>query len=116
VLKFLLDVGVGQKVFEFLQAEGFDATSIIALDATMPDNDILAIANREKRMVVTIDKDFGELVYRNNLAHFGVLLLRLEDATGEEKVAVVSQILKDFASQIPGKFCVYKSGRLRLRG
>ena len=116
MLKFLLNVGVGQKVFEFLQAEGFDASSIIALDATMPDNDILEIANREERMVVTMDKDFGELVYRNKLAHFGVFLLRLEDATGDEKVAVIRQILEGYADLMPGKFCVYKNGRLRIRG
>jgi len=51
----------------------------------MADLNILALAVREKRMVVTMDKDFGELVYRSREPHAGVLLLRLEEARSAEK-------------------------------
>ena len=39
----------------------------------------------------------------------------LEDATGDEKVAVVQFILDNFEAHIESKFCVYKNGRLRIR-
>ena len=55
----------------------------------MSEDDILAWAVREQRLVVTMDKDFGEMVYRSGRAHAGVLLLRLDDATGDEKVRVL---------------------------
>ncbi len=67
-------------------------------------------------MVVTMDKDFGELVYRSGKNHQGVLLLRLEGATGEEKAEIVRQILASFAEEIEGCFCVFQNGRLRIRG
>src|ERR1700687_1117117 len=50
------------------------------VDPRMSDKDILDWAVREQRLVLTQDKDFGELVYLSGQAHAGVLLLRLEDA------------------------------------
>lgn len=115
MLKFVLDVGVGNKTLGYLRAQGFDVISIIDLDPSMSDTNILSIASQDARMVVTMDKDFGELVYRIGKGHKGVLLLRLEDATGDEKVEVIRNILENFADQIEGKFCVFQNGRLRIR-
>lgn len=98
-----------------MRKQKFDAISILDLEPNMPDSDILSIAEREQRMVVTMDKDFGELVYRNRQRHSGVLLLRMEDATGDEKAQVVRQILENFADQIEGRFCVFQNEQLRIR-
>jgi predicted nuclease of predicted toxin-antitoxin system len=81
----------------------------------MPDYAILQMAVNESRIVVTMDKDFGEMVYRAEQAHAGVLLLRLEEATSEEKVLVVAQIVQDHGDKLEGRFSVYQSGRLRIR-
>lgn len=116
MLKFVLDVGVGHKVSAFLAENGYDVISILNIDPAMPDTDILFIAERDQRMVVTMDKDFGELVYRSQQRHQGILLLRLEDATGDEKVLVMQEILEKYADAISGKFCVFQNGRLRIRG
>jgi predicted nuclease of predicted toxin-antitoxin system len=115
MLKFILDVGVGNRVWQYLIHEGYDATLISAINPKLTDSDILAIAETEERMVVTMDMDFGELVYRSNKAHKGVLLLRLEDANGSEKAAIMKFIIDNFINDIEGKFCVYKNGRLRIR-
>ncbi len=115
MLKFVLDVGVGNKVWEYLNTEGYDALLITMLNPNMPDSEILSIAENEERMVITMDKDFGELVYHSKKAHKGVLLLRLEDATGVEKVEVMQFIINNFKDQLEGKFCVFKNGRLRIR-
>ena len=115
MIKFVLDVGVGYKVWQYLTDNGFDATLITAINPSMSDADILLIAENEARMVITMDKDFGDLVYHSGKAHKGVLLLRLEDATGEEKAATMPFIMENFKDQIEGKFCVFKNGRLRIR-
>ncbi len=115
MLKFILDAGVGHKVLQLLIEQDYDAISVINLNPSMPDVDILFIAEQEGRMVITMDKDFGELVYRSGKNHQGVLLLRLEGATGEEKVTIVQQILLSFADQIEGCFCVFQNGKLRIR-
>jgi predicted nuclease of predicted toxin-antitoxin system len=115
MIKFVLDVGVGYKVWHYLTNNGYDATLITAINPSMSDSDILAIAENESRMVITMDKDFGDLVYHSGKAHKGVLLLRLEDATGDEKATTMQFIMQNFKDQIEGKFCVFKNGRLRIR-
>lgn len=88
-MKFLFDVGVGAAAERWLAAQGHDVKAVRDLNPGMPDIEILELAAAEQRLVVTMDKDFGELVYRSQRAHAGVLLLRLEAATGAEKVAVL---------------------------
>ncbi len=61
-MKFLIDVGVGEKVEEILKSKGYDAKSVLDADP-MSDLAILQLASTEKRIVITMDKDFGELVF-----------------------------------------------------
>lgn len=114
-LKLLVDVGVGKAVENWLKTQGHDVLAVRDLDPRMPDLNILALAVREQRLVVTMDKDFGELVYRSRQPHAGVLLLRLEEARSDEKVAVVNEILRKYEKQVSGNFSVYQGGRLRIR-
>jgi len=59
-LKFLVDVGVGKKVEEYLLEKGYDTKAVRSLDQSMPDQEIIRLAALEKRIVITMDKDFGE--------------------------------------------------------
>jgi predicted nuclease of predicted toxin-antitoxin system len=115
-VKLLVDVGVGSAVEAWLQAQGHDVLSVRNLDPRMPDDDILALAARDARLVVTMDRDFGELVYRLGQGHSGVLLLRLEDADSGTKVAVVQEIFNNHERELARRFSVYQRGTLRVRG
>ena len=114
-LKFLIDVGVGIKIEKYLREEGYDIKAVRDIDPRMDDENIIHTAVTENRMVVTMDKDFGELVYHASMKHCGVLLLRLENATGIEKLQVVKHIMKNYSSQIKDCFCVYQNDRFRIR-
>ena len=114
-MKVLIDVGVGRSVEEFLKAAGHKVLSVRELDPRMRDADILDLAAREGCLVITMDKDFGELVFRTGRKHAGVLLLRLEDARGREKVEVVKEIFACYGEELLGSFSVYQSGKLRIR-
>jgi len=113
-MRLLIDVNVGRLVEAWLRDYGYDMVAVRDIDSSMADSHILAIAAQDERMVVTMDKDFGELVYRSGQTHAGVLLLRLETETSEEKIAVLTHILNYFAEEIQGRFCVYQNGRLRV--
>ncbi len=65
------------------------------------DIEILHLAVEDHRMIVTMDKDFGELVFNSGLPHAGVLLLRLESATGEQKSEIVEKIIDGYSDQWP---------------
>lgn len=114
-MKFLVDVGVGKIAEAQLIRDGYDVTSVRDLDPRMKDRDILQLAVEEQFVVITMDKDFGELVYREGLSHVGIVLFRMEDATGHEKAAVLHTLLTQYADKIQGHFCVYQNGRLRVR-
>jgi len=114
-MKLLIDVSAGQSVVDALRGMGHDVVFVRDHSPQMPDDDILTWAVREQRLVVTMDKDFGELVYRSGLAHFGVLLLRLEAARNAEKITVVTDLFTRYGDQLPGRFSVYQDGRLRIR-
>lgn len=112
--KFLIDVGVGKKVENWLADNGYDVRSMRNIDPRAEDVEILNIAVTESRMVVTMDKDFGELVFKSRKAHAGVLILRLDDSNGNEKMEIVKAILHDHQDKLYGKFCVFQGGRLRI--
>jgi predicted nuclease of predicted toxin-antitoxin system len=85
-LKFLVDVGVSKKVESWLVENGYDIKAVRDINPRMKDSGILKIAAKEHRMVITMDKDFGELIYNSGQPHSGVLLLRLGAAKAKEKV------------------------------
>jgi predicted nuclease of predicted toxin-antitoxin system len=114
--KFLVDVGVGRKVEGFLRKSGYDVKAVRDVNSRARDTDILKLAVSEGRMIITMDKDFGELVYNSGMAHSGVLILRLEDAKGTDKADVVAKLLSDYSGEIENKFCVFQDGKLRIRG
>ena len=114
-LKFLIDVGVGRKVEVYLKSQGYDTKTVRDIDPRMEDKEIIRTAVSENRMVVTMDKDFGELVYHSSMRHSGVLLLRMEDATAPEKLQIIKNILTNYSEQIKNCFCVFQNGRFRIR-
>lgn len=114
-LKFLIDVSAGRGIEKYLRGEGYDTKAVRDLDPRMADEDIIRIAVSEGRMVVTMDKDFGELVYHYSTRHSGVLLLRLEDETGAEKLRVVRHIMENYSSHLKDCFCVFRNEKLRIR-
>jgi len=111
----LVDVGVGKKVEKWLLENGYDVKSVRDINPKAKDSEILNLAVLESRMVITMDKDFGELVYNSGKLHSGVLILRLEDANGDQKVETVKRILSEYKDKIKNKFCVFQGGRLRIK-
>src|SRR5436853_5990447 len=77
--KFPLDESVELRLGFYLKKQGHDVRAI-ATDYTpgIEDEEVLKIAKNEQRILITNDKDFGELVFRYYHPHAGVLLLRLK--------------------------------------
>jgi predicted nuclease of predicted toxin-antitoxin system len=111
----LVDVSAGQAVADTVRGLGHDTQFVRDRNPAMPDTDILTWAVAEQRLVVTMDKDFGELVFLSGQSHAGVLLLRLENARTAEKIRVVTDIFTQYGGQLPGRFSVYQDGRIRIR-
>ncbi len=112
---FVVDVGVGTTIENWLVSEGYGVIGIGGLNPEMTDVEILELAVRKDAVIITMDKDFGELIYKENRIHKGVLLLRLDDAKADEKLAVIQNIFPLYIEKIRHNFSVFQNGLLRIR-
>ncbi len=78
-MRFIVDKSTGQAVVQYLRDAGHDVQAVAEVMLQATDIDILKHAAAEDRIVITNDKDFGELVFRSGQAHAGVVLLCLQD-------------------------------------
>ncbi|MCX7996108.1 MAG: DUF5615 family PIN-like protein, partial [candidate division WOR-3 bacterium] len=62
-LKFLANANIEKPIVEFLIKRGIDVKSVLEIDKQISDNAVCALANIEGRIVLTNDKDFGEIVF-----------------------------------------------------
>lgn len=113
-MKFILDENLGKKEAKFLKSLGHKAIRIREMNPGIPDYEVLAFSVSEKSILVTSDKDFGELIFKEKQPHSGVILLRLEDESSSNKITALKFALPKY---ITGKFIVVeeKDGKFRIR-
>ena len=98
-MKFLIDENVGGSIIRYLRDQGHDLVCIAETRHGMPDDQILTLAVREKRILLTYDKDFGDLVFRDRKPHGGVILIRLGVDNVQYHLAALKQFLKKHSEE-----------------
>ena len=83
----------------------------------LADEDVLAIARQERRVLVVADRDFGELIFHQRLVHAGVIFFRLPGATLQAKIDHLTTVLEAHADELErGEFLVVTPGQIRVAG
>jgi predicted nuclease of predicted toxin-antitoxin system len=113
-MRAVVDESTGVVVARWLGSLGHDVLSIREDHPRMSDEDILALAVRDDRIVVTNDKDFGDLVFRDRRAHRGVILLRLADDRTSEKIAALERLFADLPEDVHECFIVVTEDSIRV--
>ncbi len=114
-MRFLADANLERVLVDWLRAQGHDVTWAVDLPPSTPDDEILAIAEQEGRVVVTNDLDFGELVFRQRRSSIGVVLLRYRTTSSAELVSLFGAHWSTIEIRLPGSFVVATRTRLRVR-
>ena len=114
-MNLVADEGVDRSIVEELRREGHAVVYIAELAPSISDDEVLQQANDRLAVLVTIDKDFGELVYRLNRVAAGVILIRLEGLAPATKATIVAQVIHDHETEIFGAFSVISPGMIRIR-
>jgi predicted nuclease of predicted toxin-antitoxin system len=114
-MRLLADENVSRLVVERLTAAGFDITWIGSAHSGASDEDVLEIARRESRILVTEDRDFGEMIVRRQLQAPGVVLLELDRLSGAAEAEFVARVIATNEARLAGNFAVIEPGRIRLR-
>lgn len=114
-LRFLVDESTGIKVSLFLTSQRYDSISATEKFLGFKDLDLLKIAEVEKRIIVTNDKDFGDLIFYQKLNSFGVILLRLKHESSINKIKLINTLLINYSDKITGSFIVITEDTIRIR-
>lgn len=114
-MKLLADEGVDRQIVVRLRQEGYDVLYIAELDPGIDDVFVLEQASQSGSLLLTADKDFGELIFRQGKARGGVVLLRFAGLAPEKKALIVEAFLKKHGAEMLQAFSVISPGHLRIR-
>ncbi|MFN0068038.1 MAG: DUF5615 family PIN-like protein [Limisphaerales bacterium] len=113
-MRFLVDACAGPALADWLDRNGHEAVSVHDDEPPPDDDTLLARARHEARILVTIDKGFGERVFRHRKPHAGVVLLRLDDERTANKLDVMSRLPEQHHDGLPDAFVVVTERRIRF--
>jgi predicted nuclease of predicted toxin-antitoxin system len=114
-MNFLADEGVDLPVVQKLRSDGHEVLYVAELSPGISDEEVLATANEKDALLLTSDKDFGELVYRLRRISSGVLLMRLAGLSPASKAELVSSVIREHEEQLRYTFTVIAPGMVRIR-
>lgn len=114
-MRWLADECVSAPLVQRLREAGHDVTYMAEAGPGTLDADVLRRANAEDRVLLTEDKDFGDLVFRSRMAAPGVVLLRLDPENGPAKWLRLEAAIAEFGDRIFGRYIVIEAKRFRSR-
>ncbi|MDI6783350.1 MAG: DUF5615 family PIN-like protein [bacterium] len=114
-MKFLADENVDKPIVDRLRNEGHIVFYIIEMEPGISDDEVIHHANQESAVLLTEDKDFGELIFRQNRIHSGVILIRLAGLSPQRKAELMSIAVQEFDNELYQNFTVITPGGVRIR-
>ncbi|MCX9074254.1 MAG: DUF5615 family PIN-like protein [Candidatus Methanoperedens sp.] len=115
-MRFLVDECTGPAVAQWLRLQNHDVISVFDEIRGADDRKVIQKAFEQNRILITNDKDFGELIFREKKPHKGVVLLRLEDERAANKISVLKHLLEKYENSLPGNFIVVTETTVRITG
>jgi len=114
-VKLLADENVDLAIVEQLRKNGHTVGYVAEMSPGISDAEVLTCATNQESILLTVDKDFGELVFRQKFLSEGVILVRLEGLPTEEKVSIVAQAITEHKMELPKNFTVISQNSIRIR-
>lgn len=117
-MKFLLDENIGKSIAQFLTQFDYTIFRVRTLYPGLADLKVLELAVEKDAVLITLDKDYGELVFRESKTHTGVIFLRLENQTSSNIKKVISWFLSIYPQdKIKNSFTVIteRAGKFKAR-
>lgn len=113
-MKFLADVNVERRVVELFRSQGFEVMWIPDFDCSMTDEELLAIAKSQNRILITNDKDFGELTFRQHKTSAGIILLRIAGEHIDKKLEMIRILLEQHVAKLSNQFTIVSDHKFRF--
>lgn len=114
-MRFIANENVEKRIVNALRKNNHDVVYCAELKSRMDDDIILQMANKEKRILITNDKDFGELIYIQRKIAYGVLLLCFQTENSLHKSKIINEVLEKYKDKIPHHFVTISERKVRIR-
>jgi predicted nuclease of predicted toxin-antitoxin system len=114
-MNFVADEGVDRPIVESLRQGDHTVWYIAEMSPSISDETVLHLANEQEAVLITSDKDFGELVFRQGQVTNGVVLLRLHGLSPQEKAALFLTVVQEHAPELRNAFSVVSPTKIRIR-
>mgnify|MGYP001397596935 CR=1 FL=1 len=111
----LAEENIHADLVEWLRSAGHDVVYAAESLSGDPDEVLLEIARREERILVTDDKDFGELVFHRRFVSQGILLIRLSSPRIDERLRRLAEVWNVIEPHLVGRFVVLGDKKMRIR-
>ncbi len=108
-MRFLVDRCAGRRLAEWLLNNGHDTLEAQTIGPDPGDQALLELAASENRAIITIDKDFGELIYLHRIPHAG--LIRLPDVRMVRRIEIIAEIIDRYGPEVEEQAIITVQGR-----
>ncbi len=113
-LRFLADESCDFAIVRALRTAGFDVLAVSEFMQRSVDRELIELASREHRILLTEDKDFGWLVFASHADSAGVMLIRYPGRARQALARTVARLVEEQADKLPGAFVVVEPGQIRF--
>lgn len=113
-MRFLVDESCDVSVTHALAASGHDIKTVLSVARGADDDVVLELASSDQRILLTEDKDFGELVFAAGEPAVGVILIRYPFEARQSLPHAVVDFVHERRTEIPGAFVVMEPSRFRI--
>lgn len=114
-IKFLVDESVEYKIVTFLREQGFNIFSVSEESPSILDPEVLKLAYKQKRVLITNDKGFSRLVFKERQKSHGVILIRLPNAITDEKISRLNEVINSKSKDLFKLFITIAEKQLRSK-
>ncbi len=116
MIKLLSDENFPLVSVKILEERTYDVLSILRSFSGISDREIILLANKEKRLILTFDRDFGQLIFKEGLIpENGIFYFRLQDFSASEPAYFVLDILEKSKLEVANTMIVIERNFIRQK-
>ena len=97
-----------------MKSEKHEVFSVFEQWRGVSDNEIIEKCQNEDYILITSDKDFGEMVFRNQKVHNGIILLRCEPNIFKKRIEVLNKLIQNYSDSLQNNFVVVTNDKVRI--
>ncbi len=114
-MNLVADEGIDRDIIKWLRKDGHSLWSVAEIMPSISDEEVLKISENQSALLLTSDKDFGELVFRQKLAYYGIVLIRLSGLSSNSKSDIVCSVFREHGKRMIKGFTVISPQNIRIR-